>query len=203
MKYLFILFLIFLMGCSSQPENVIYSDNFDGDFKKEFWEIRQNTQWQIIDGQLVGSPAPSEYQEMMKKKKDSHTGQWPIIRLLKIPPQFTCSMRLKLEGTKYEKNRPLLDAGHHINSFLFKEDSTRLKLKNAEILNRNGNFFPLNKWVDLKITLTAGKLIINIDGKEEVFVHPEISMHDHSEFTFKGMSYGRILFDSVKVVEIK
>ncbi|MCM8542411.1 MAG: hypothetical protein NE328_19225 [Lentisphaeraceae bacterium] len=203
MKILFLIATLFFIGCSSQPDNLVYSDNFDGEFKKEAWEIRQNTKWEVKDGYLIGTPSPAEYQEMMRKKKDSHTGQWPIIRLLNIPAQFTCTMRLKYEGKKFEKNRPLLDVGHHINSFLFRADNTRLMLKNKKAIMRQGQFLPLNKWVDVKIILIEGKLTISIDGKTEVYENSEITMDGHSEFTFKGLTNGRILFDHVTLSEIK
>ena len=203
MKIIFLLLSLILAGCTTEKSNVIYSDNFDGEFHKEAWEIRQSTKWEVKDGFLIGTPSPAEYQEMMRKKKDSHTGQWPIIRLLNIPAQFTCNMRLKYEGKKFEKNRPLLDVGHHINSFLFKAESTRLKLKNKEVLNTKGNFLPLNKWLDVNITLIEGKLTVKIGEKEEVYENDNVSMHGHSEFTFKGLTNGRILFDHVTLTEIK
>ncbi len=203
MKIIFLLFALLLLSCKTEQSNVIYSDNFDGKFQKEAWEIRQSTKWEVKDGFLVGSPSPAEYQAMMRAKKDLHTGQWPIIRLLNIPAQFTCRMRLKYEGEKFEKNRPLLDVGHHINSFLFKAESTRLKLKNKEALTTKGNFLPLNKWVDVNITLIEGKLTVRINEKEEVYENDNVSMHGHSEFTFKGLTKGRILFDNVTLTEIK
>ena len=68
---------------------------------------------------------------------------------------------------------------------------------------RQGQFLPLNKWVDVKITLIEGKLTISIDGNEEVYENSEITMDGHSEFTFKGLTNGRILFDYVTLTEIK
>ena len=204
MQLLFLLAPFFLFGCTALDKNApVYSDSFDGEFKKEAWEIRQNTHWEVKDGHLIGTPAPVKYQEMMRAKNDTHTGQWPIIRLLHIPAQFTCTMRLKYEGEKFEKNRPLLDVGHHINSFLFREDSTRLLLKDKTPLIRQGSFLPLNKWVDVKITLIEGKLSVSIDGRTEIYENDNVSMHGHSEFTFKGLSNGRILFDHVTLSEIK
>ena len=204
MKILFLFLSFILAGCTAvEDTNVVYSDSFDGEFKKDAWEIRQSTQWEVKDGFLIGTPSPAEYQEMMRKKKDSHTGQWPIIRLLNIPAQFTCSMKLKYEGEKFERNRPLLDVGHHINSFLFRADNTRLLLKDKSPIIRKGNFLPLNKWVNVKIILVEGKLTVSIDGKTEVYENANIGMHGHSEFTFKGLTNGRILFDHVTLTEIK
>lgn len=203
MKILFLLSIFFLFSCSSKPENLVYADQFDGGFHKDSWEIRQETNWEVKDGFLIGTPSAPDYQAKMRAKKDSHTGQWPIIRLLNIPAQFTCSMRLKYEGKDYERNRPLLDVGHHINSFLFRSKNTRLMLKNKKAIMRQGQFLPLNKWVDVKITLIEGRLEISIDGKVEVYENSEITMNGHSEFTFKGLTNGRILFDFVTLTKIK
>ena len=76
-------------------------------------------------------------------------------------------------------------------------------LKNKKPIMRQGQFLPLNKWVDVKIVLIEGKLTISIDGKTEVYENPEITMDGHSEFTFKGLTNGRILFDHVTLSEIK
>ena len=196
--------VLLALSCSGiKNHHITYSDHFEGEFQKEFWETRQNTHWEVKEGYLVGTPSPAEYQATMRAKNDTHTGQWPIIRLLKIPAEFTCTMRIKYEGKEFERNRPLLDVGHHINSFLFRETSSRLLLKDKTPLIRQGQFLPINQWADIKITLQKGKLNVMINGVEEVYENPAIGMHDHSEFTFKGLTNGRILFDHITITSLE
>ena len=56
---------------------------------------------------------------------------------------------------------------------------------------------------DVNITLIEGKLTVKIGEKEAVYENANVSMHSHSEFTFKGLTNGRILFDHVTLKEIK
>jgi hypothetical protein len=210
---IFVLLLCFTSILSAQEKHpkifaekgkLIYSDDFDGEFNKDFWEIRQSGKWIVKDGKMTGTESPIEYQQKMIAKKDSHTGEWPIIRLNKIPAEFICHMRVKYGGKEYAKNRPLLDVGHHKNSFLFSAKSTRLLVDKTKFREmRQGCLLPLNQWLDITIELKNGKLAMGINGKTEVYENENISMHGHSEFTFKGISHGKLIFDSVKLWELK
>lgn len=181
---------------------LVYSDDFDGAFNVKQWEVRQQTKWVTEGGQLVGSGAPLAYQEEMKAKNDSHTGEGPIIRLNGVPREFVCHMRLKYEGADYVQGRPLLDVGHHKNSFLFSAGNARLNLdKGKKIINRAADMLPLNQWVDVTIELAEGKMAVVLNGHKQVYENALITMEGHSEFTFKAIPKGRILFEYVKVWE--
>jgi hypothetical protein len=100
---------------------LLYSDDFDGEFNRKFWETRTKS-WEITDGTLVGKPDYDNAEEAMKAlKRDHHLGMSPVIRLNQLPEKFVLHMRLKYEGTEFSLNRPKFDIGHHINLFAFTE----------------------------------------------------------------------------------
>src|SRR4051812_22777622 len=77
---------------------LIYEDEFNGPLNTEFWEIRQNTAWQIENGVLTGSPSSKEFQEKKKASDDpSHAGLKPVIWLKKVPENFVCALRLRYD----------------------------------------------------------------------------------------------------------
>jgi hypothetical protein len=96
-------------GADYHPElfqslKLVYSDTFDGSLNTEFWEVRQNTAWEIKDGILTGSPSSKEFQDQKKASNDpSHAGLKPVIWLKKVPENFVCSMRMRYDAPSYQK----------------------------------------------------------------------------------------------------
>ena len=115
---------------------LLHSDDFDGEFNKEFWAPRTKS-WEITDGTLVGKPDFDNAEEAMKAlKRDHHLGLSPVIRLNQLPEKFVLHMRLKYEGTEFSLNRPKFDIGHHINLFAFTETGYTLALHDGEAIHR-------------------------------------------------------------------
>ena len=67
---------------------LVYEENFEKDGPHENpkqWTIRQETQWNVKDGILVGEPAKEEYQKKMQALNDVHEGTRPVIFLKPVP----------------------------------------------------------------------------------------------------------------------
>jgi hypothetical protein len=147
-------------GADYHPElfqslKLVYSDTFDGSLNTEFWEVRQNTAWEIKDGILTGSPSSKEFQDQKKASNDpSHAGLKPVIWLKKVPENFVCSMRMRYDAPSYQKGFPLFDLGHHIHTLSFSEKATILTFKKkVETLVVEQPLFALNQWHDVVIEL--------------------------------------------------
>ena len=81
---------------------LIYEEQFEKDgphIDTEQWTIRQNTQWNVKDGVLVGEIADEEYQKMMQAKNDGHDGTRPVIWLNPVPKAFVIQMRVRYDET--------------------------------------------------------------------------------------------------------
>ena len=188
---------------------LIYEEQFetDGPFKnKEQWEIRQNTQWNVKDGVLTGGLATKEYQEKMQSIGDGHDGTRTVIWLRPVPKAFVVRMRVRYNETeKKGRNRgSLLDLGHHVNSFIFGEEHTRLTLQKKKKILIKDNFFPLNQWNDVTIEIKEGVILIQVNRRKEVIRDELITLQTDREFQqidFKGQDFGSVQIDWVKLYE--
>ena len=182
----------------------IYADTFDGGtINKDFWEVRQNTTWEIKDGVLSGSPSSKEFQEKKKASDDpSHAGLKPVIWLKRVPENFVCTMRVRYDATAYQKGFPLLDLGHHTHTLSFGEKATTLTIKkNVESLTTEQPLFALNQWHDVAIELKKGTILLTIDGKKHRFDSTNIDMTGQHQIDFKAVDDGTCQIDDVKVWE--
>jgi hypothetical protein len=187
-----------------EKTRLIYEDDFDsGILNEEFWEIRQNSTWTIEDGVLSGSESSKEFQAKKIAQGDkAHAGFKPVIWLKQVPENFVCSMRMRYNAKAYHPRFPLLDLGHHIHTLTFGESATRLTIKkDVEILNLEEQFLPLNQWVDVKIELKKGILVLTIDEKKHRFESANIDMTGHAQIDFKGVDFGSCQIDHIKVWE--
>ena len=186
---------------------LIYEEQFetDGPFKnKEQWEIRQNTQWNVKDGVLTGGLATKEYQKKMQSIGDGHDGTRTVIWLRPVPKAFVVRMRVRYNETeKKGRNRgSLLDLGHHVNSFIFGEEHTRLTLQKKKKILIKDNFFPLNQWNDVTIEIKEGVILIQVNGRKEVIRDELITLQterDSQQIDFKGQDFGSVQIDWVKL----
>ena len=183
---------------------LVYSDHFKGKLDSNVWEARQQTQWTIKGEQLVGSPSPKAYQqEMIEKGQPGYSGDHPVARLNGVPQEFICHMRLRYEGNDYTRIRPLLDVGHHKNSFLFSAKNTRMAVdKDKQIMDRPYPMLPLNTWVYVTIEFKQGRMALKMNDHLEVYESQLITMAGQREFTFKGIPGGRIVIDYVRLWEV-
>ncbi|MEM9282959.1 MAG: hypothetical protein AAGA96_14120 [Verrucomicrobiota bacterium] len=170
------------------------------------WVIRQETQWNVIDGVLVGDLAPVEYQEKMQAIGDTHDGTRTVIFLKPVPKALVLQARIKYTETEKKGRDPgaLLDLGHHLNSLTFREEHTRLVLKGGKKIFIEGDFFPLNEWNEITIEIKEGVLLIQVNDRKEIIEDPLISLASNSEFQqidFKGQDFGTIQIDWLKLYQ--
>jgi hypothetical protein len=176
----------------------VYIDQFDKDGKvnRAFWQVKQKTVWVVKDGMLVGSPSSREYQEHVRTEGDGiHTGANPVIILKPVPEEFVLRMRIKYEG---DAKAVKIDIGHHINSFIFTKESTRMKF-NKKATAESAIAFPVNTWGELTFEFKEGKLLFGVNGEKEVIEKGSISMADSLQVDIKGISQGRVLIDWIEL----
>jgi len=183
---------------------LIYRDNFETDtINTDFWEIRQSSTWEIVDGVLTGSQSSKDFQARKIAAGDkAHAGFKPVIWLKQVPEDFICTMRFRYNAEAYHPRFPLLDLGHHIHTLVFGETSTRLIIrKDVEKVEVNAPLLPLNQWVDVAIELKKGTLLLSINGEQHRFESPEIDMTGHAQIDFKGVDFGSCQIDHIAVWE--
>lgn len=192
-----------------QPElfentKLVYEDSFDGGaINADFWEVRQNTTWEVKDGVLFGSESSEEFQAMKKASKDpSHAGLKPVMWLKKVPENFVCQMRLRYDAMDYQRGFPLLDIGHHIHTLSFSTEATTLAIKkDVEKIEIKKPLFSLNEWHDVVIELKKGAILLSIDGKKHLFESENIDMTGHAQIDFKAVDFGTCQIDDIKIWE--
>lgn len=186
---------------------LIYEENFDSDGPLKVgkhWVIRQETRWHVKDGILTGDLATKEYQKKMQDKKDGHDGTRPVIFLKPVPKAFVVQMRLRYNETeKKGRNRgSLLDFGHHVNSFIFGEESTKITLQKEKKISIKGKFFPLNQWNDVTVELKEGAILMQVNDRKEVIKNPMVTLKTDAEaqqIDFKGQDFGTVQIDWLKL----
>lgn len=186
-----------------EKTRLVYSDDFDGSLNEDFWEIRQNSTWAIQDGVLTGSQSSKEFQAKMIAKGDrAHAGFKPVIWLKQVPENFVCTMRVRYNAEAYHPRFPLIDLGHHVHTFVFGESQTTLFIKkDAEKITVEKPLFPLNEWVDVKIELRKGTILLTMNGKSHRFESAHIDMAGQAQIDFKGVDLGTCQIDSIRVWE--
>lgn len=195
-----------------QPElfsaiELVYDEQFDKDGplkNTSQWVIRQNTQWNVEDGVLTGGLASEKYQKKMQAIGDGHDGTRTVIFLKPVPKAFVVQMRVRYNETgKKGRNRgSLLDLGHHVNSFIFGENETKLTLQKKKKISIKGKFFPLNEWNDVTIEIKEGVILIQVNDRKEIIRDPLITLQTENEFQqidFKGQDFGTVQIDWVKL----
>lgn len=189
---------------------LIYDEDFDTDGPLDLgnhWVIRQQTQWNVKDGVLTGDLATAEYQKMMQDKNDGHDGTRTVLFLKPVPKTFVVQMRLRYNETeKTGRDRGcLLDLGHHVNSFIFGENETKLTLQKTKKIFIKDKFFPLNQWNEVTIEIKEGVILIQVNDREEVIEDPMITLKtdaDAQQIDFKGQDFGTVQIDWVKLYRV-
>ena len=195
-----------------QPElylsaELLYENEFETDGPHHVgthWVIRQETQWQVVDGILVGSSATKEYQKRMQAIDPTHDGTRPVIFLKPVPSELILRLRLRYTGEVGEWSRAQLDLGHHINSFIFAADRTKLTLDRKEKIFIDGDFLAPNTSAEVTIALKEGKLLIQIYDRKEIIEHEMVTLKTDrpiQQVDFKGLHHGTIEIDWIKVYQ--
>jgi hypothetical protein len=183
---------------------LVYEDDFTGgSIPGEFWEVRQNTTWKVVEGVLTGAPSSKEFQEKKVASGDpSHAGFKPVIWLRQVPENLLVELRMRFDAEDYHPRFPLLDIGHHIHSLTFGKDETKLTLtKNVEVLATMQPLLKLNHWHDVVVELKKGVLVLAIDGVKHRFESGHIDMAGHAQIDFKGVDFGGIQIDRIRLWE--
>ena len=208
-----------ILPCTSQagdykPElfksvKLIFAEEFekDGPHKNsKQWEIRQNTQWNVKDGVLTGAIATEEYQKKMQAIGDGHDGTRPVIWIKPVPESFVVHMRVRYNETpKKGRNRgSLLDLGHHVNSFIFGEEQTKLTLQKKQKIFIKDKFFPLNQWNEVTIEIKEGVILIQVNDRREIIRNPLVTLKTNDDdkvqqIDFKGQDFGTVQIDWVRL----
>lgn len=188
---------------------IVYADEFekDGPHKNtKQWEIRQNTQWSVRDGVLTGEIATEEYQKKMQAIGDGHDGTRPVIWIKPVPKAFVVQMRVRYnETSKKGRNRgSLLDLGHHVNSFIFGEEQTKLTLQKKKKIFIKDKFFPLNQWNEVTIEIKEGVILIQVNDRKEIIRNSLVTLktdneNDVQQIDFKGQDFGSVQIDWVRL----
>lgn len=186
---------------------LLYDESFDVDGPHDVgtqWVIRQETRWTVKDGVLWGEVASEEFQKKIQATGDGHDGTRPVIFLKPVPKAMVLLARLRYNETS-EKGRnrgSLLDLGHHVNSFIFGEERTKLTLQKEKKIFIEGNFFPLNQWNDVAIEIKEGAIFIQVNDRRELIRDELITLQTDREIQqidFKGQDFGSIQIDWLKL----
>jgi len=188
---------------------LVYAEEFDKDGphkNTKQWEIRQNTQWNVKGGVLTGEIATEEYQKKMQAIGDGHDGTRPVIWIKPVPKAFVVQMRVRYnETSKKGRNRgSLLDLGHHVNSFIFGEEQTKLTLQKKKKIFIQDKFFLLNQWNEVTIEIKEGVILIQVNDRKEIIRNPLVTLktdneNDVQQIDFKGQDFGTVQIDWVRL----
>ena len=143
----------------------------------------------------------------MQAKGDGHDGTRPVIFLKPVPKSFVVRMRLRYNETdkKGRDRGSLLDLGHHVNSFIFGKEQTKLTLQKKKKIFIKGEFFPLNKWNDVTVEIKEGVIAIQVNDRKEIIKDPMVTLKSENEFQqidFKGQDFGTVQIDWVKLYRV-
>ena len=155
---------------------------------------------------LTGGLATDEYQRKMQAIGDGHDGTRTVIWLRPVPKAFVVQMRVRYNETKKKgRNRgSLLDLGHHVNSFIFDEDQTKLTLQKKKKIFIKDNFFPLNKWNDVTIEIKEGIIVIRVNDRQEIIRNSLITLktdREAQQIDFKGQDFGSVQIDWIRLYQ--
>jgi pectinesterase len=191
---------------------LIYSDDFDGDYAKEWWGSMKKDK-KLEDGKLIITARFKNAEEAKKAlKRDHHLGLEPVAHLGKIPEKFVCHLRYKFEAEKLAPNRPVLQIGHHMILLTYLEGGGhRVKLPDGPTFTEPKSGMQLNEWVDLIIEYQLGKIHISVNGVGKTYEHEKVTMVNKKDkfgprFTFKHGIRGansRLIFDYVRLWKVK
>tara|TARA_R110002096_G_scaffold102753_4_gene226899 strand:- start:1469 stop:2149 length:681 start_codon:yes stop_codon:yes gene_type:complete len=205
-------FMVHASADEYQPElfksvELIYDEPFatDGPHNMpEKWTIRQETQWNVVDGILVGGVATEEFQKRIKATGDGHDGTRPVIFIKPVPKALAIQLRLRYDaepGAGRDRGA-LLDLGHHVNSFIFGEEQTTLTLQKKKKIVIDGDFFPLNQWNDVTIEIKEGAILIQVNDRKEIIKDEMITLktdEESQQIDFKGQDFGTVQIDWLKL----
>jgi hypothetical protein len=141
---------------------------------------------------------------MMQAKKDGHDGTRTVIFLKPVPKAFVLQMRVRYnESDKRGRDRgSLLDLGHHVNSFVFREGGGELTLQKKKKISLPKGFFPLNQWNNVTVEIKEGAILITVNERTKLIEDSLITLKTEQktqQIDFKGQDFGSVQLDWVKL----
>lgn len=142
-------------------------------------------------------------------KEETKSPARPVMHYHKIPAEFICHMRIKLDGESYDVKNPWLDiGGGHRNHFRFKENLTQFSSEDKALAKRKisggrkGQLLPLNEWLHVTIEIQKGKLGLSINGKTEIYEGSNIETGERLKIAMKAIPDGKLHMDYIRIWEI-
>jgi hypothetical protein len=230
MKIIFVFGIIALCGASwadlpvapkpilVEKGELIYSADFsDGKVPKE-WVAGSKTQWEVVDGVLVGNPAPTAYQENRKSKKQKHTGGTPSSSVL-VPlhdgiVQLSFKVSGKMNGAHFGYDDGSFKTGTgHVNRFavstksgleLIKDDDATLDDDEDEVLDSADFKIKSDTWYTILLEYKGGEFVAHIsDGPSLRGKHDKRFDRLKSDLNLPTRGGGTIYYDNLKVWAVK
>jgi hypothetical protein len=161
-----------------EKAELVYSADFsDGQVPGE-WKAGSHTQWKVVDGVLVGHPAPQDYQEKRKARGQKHTGGTPSSSVM-VPlhdgmVQLSFKLSGKMKGAHFGWNDGTFKSGTgHVNRFtvstkdgieLIKDDDSTLPDDKDEVLDKADFNIQPDTWYTILLEFKGGEMAAHISG---------------------------------------
>lgn len=184
---------------------LVYEDDFSGKYSPIRWGALRNDR-KIEDGKLIATPRFGSKDEAMRVlKRDHHLGLEPVIHLNQIPEAFVCHIRYKFDAEALTPGRPCFQIGHHMIVLTFLEGGGhQVRLPNGKVFKQPDSKATLSQWIDLVIEYKMGKILINLNGKKDLYEDEGVTIINENDklgprFSIKGGPDCKIIFDSVQL----
>lgn len=190
-----------------QTGQAIFEEDFstNTEIKKPRWWIKQNTQWSVKDGELVGVPATAEYQAKKKKEGKGHLGDIPRIGLGKMPKSYIMSFKFQIDDKGWNKRVPMFEFGHHVSRIFFTREGAKLLTDDEKTQHMEDKNFILQpfKWYEVLAEVGESDLFIQIkdeSGKISKFYchYPKFKDVPSTSFQIATTIQGTLKMDDVK-----
>jgi hypothetical protein len=197
---------------------LIFSADFsDGTIPAE-WVAGSKTQWEVVDGVLVGNPASQEYQETRKSRKQKHTGGTPSSSV-NVPlkdgiVQLSFKVSGKMNGAHFGYDDGSFKTGSgHVNRFtvstrsgleLIKDDDAKVDDDEDEVLDSAGFKIESDTWYTILLEFKGGEFVAHIsDGPTLRGKHEERFNRLKSDLNLPTRGGGTIYYDNLKIWSAK
>ncbi len=197
---------------------LIYSADFsDGRVPAE-WKAGSHTQWNVVDGVLVGNPAPKEYQEKRKSRGQKHTGGTPSSSVM-VPlkdgiVQLSFMISGKMNGAHFGWNDGTFKTGTgHVNRFtvstksgleLIKDDDSTMDDDDDEVLDKADFNIKSDTWYTILLEFKGGEFVARISGGPTLRgTHEERFNRLKTHMNLPTRGGGTIYYDNLKIWSAK
>ena len=194
------------------PGKLVCQEGFSGGAKiaKPRWWIKQNTQWAVEDGVLVGRAATEAYQEE-RRKVGHHLGDVPRIGLGKMPPKsYVMSFRFQVDDKPGDAKVPMFEFGHHVSRVYFGTEGAMLLSSHQKKTHQIEKGYTLKpfSWYQVLAEVGETELVVQItddEGKSIVLqgADPKFKQAEKRSFGIATTKQGVAKLDDVKIWESK